>query len=291
MALLVVLQTTRGLRVHVFCTAVSFLVYCFALVFLIFEKTTFMMYAGSTCVSVILLFVFGQLELYSGYRRESKDRFEDVGCSTVTLPTDKGGNRVLVFFPAKVESERRYCDMKWALDKKGLVEGLYRFFYGYFPRTLFKFLTEVDMGVFKDATLHPVSKNEKYPVFVFSHGVGQTANFFSTMFKCLASQGFVVCSIEHRDYSSLHFQAEQGSLRLFKDTEMRDYEAIDLKLALRQKELSCLVDNLDYICSQIYGYYPGMLDIPLEGQTQRKRPTILAMGHGLGGVSAIQLRS
>jgi len=134
----------------------------------------------------------------------------------------------VIFYPAKVEG--CYKDVKWALDKEGLVNGLNKLFHGYLPKVLFKPLTDVCMGVYKDAPLHP--RDKKYPVVLFSHGVGQTPNFFSTILKDLARQGYVVFSLEHRDFSALHFRA--SSLKLFRDVEMRDFESNDLRLSMRK---------------------------------------------------------
>lgn len=49
----------------------------------------------------------------------------------------------------------------------------------------------------------PLSKNrEKFPVIVFSHGLGACKFFYSGTYAELASYGFVVAALEHRDTSA-----------------------------------------------------------------------------------------
>lgn len=49
----------------------------------------------------------------------------------------------------------------------------------------------------------PLSKKAgKYPVIVFSHGLGACKFFYSGTYAELASHGFVVAALEHRDTSA-----------------------------------------------------------------------------------------
>ena len=66
------------------------------------------------------------------------------------------------------------------------MKGISKFLMSYLPEFLFYHLVEMTQGVFKEA---PVLQegNETYPLVLFSHGVGQTCTFFSTIFKDLAT--------------------------------------------------------------------------------------------------------
>lgn len=49
----------------------------------------------------------------------------------------------------------------------------------------------------------PLSKSrEKFPVVVFSHGLGACKFFYSGTYAQLASHGFIVAALEHRDTSA-----------------------------------------------------------------------------------------
>lgn len=71
---------------------------------------------------------------------------------------------------------------------------------------------------------------------MFSHGVGNTMSWFSTIFKDLASQGHVVFSVEHSDRTAL-YQFNEEDHKYFKNIDLRDYNQIITKLGIRVKEI------------------------------------------------------
>lgn len=102
--------------------------------------------------------------------------------------------------------------------------------------------------------LEPPTKSTRWPVMMFSHGLGGTRNAYSHVCGSLASHGIVVVAPDHRDGSSplsiYHNAAEKG-----KDTrvEYRSiahkpstdvYEARDDQLRIRLSELGLIHDTL-----------------------------------------------
>jgi hypothetical protein len=60
------------------------------------------------------------------------------------------------------------------------------------------------------------------------------SSFFSTFFKDLAMQGFIVFSIEHKDFTALHFKNPAGESKYFKNFDIQDKNLMTVKLSLRK---------------------------------------------------------
>jgi platelet-activating factor acetylhydrolase len=71
----------------------------------------------------------------------------------------------------------------------------------------------------------------KYPIIIFSHGLAGTRTTYSQYCSALASEGYVVLAIEHRDGSgpSVQLPPEEGS----KEPRVLSY--------IRHSELLCVI--------------------------------------------------
>jgi len=90
------------------------------------------------------------------------------------------------------------------------------------PKFLFTHLKKIESHSFPEAT---IAKQEKsYPVLIFSHGLGVFAEQSTVMMEELASNGYVVFSINHTYWSMLSLFPD-GSIKEFKTTDSTDLKA------------------------------------------------------------------
>jgi dienelactone hydrolase len=136
-------------------------------------------------------------------------------------------------------------------------------------------------------------KAETYPLIVFSHGAfGYRGSNMST-FEDLASNGYVVCSIDHSSHA-FFAKHEDGSITLVDSTFLNDavnvtneaydeqtiYEKTHAWLALRKDDMNFVLDTVLF----------GEKDkIPEEVRSLINTEKIGLFGHSLGGAAAAQL--
>lgn len=122
-------------------------------------------------------------------------------------------------------------------------------------RFLPQLLYYISMPVHQNAEiLEPPSKSKKWPVMMFSHGLGGSKNAYSHICGSLASHGVVVVAPDHRDGSSpLSIHQTPGEKEKIKRVEYRKiahkastevYEARDEQLRIRLWELGMIHDAL-----------------------------------------------
>lgn len=127
-----------------------------------------------------------------------------VGCTDIMTADAKFGVFVRLYYPS-IESKILDHHLQWPLwlpDKnyiKGYVNGagschcLYKVF-----RVC---IGKLYIPAIWQAPIRP-SKKEKYPIVIFSHGLYGWRTSYSGICLELASHGFVVAALEHRDYSA-----------------------------------------------------------------------------------------
>lgn len=113
----------------------------------------------------------------------------------------------------------------------------------------------ISMPVHQDAELlDPSTKSNRWPVMIFSHGLGGSRNAYSHICGSLASHGVVVVAPDHRDGSSpLSIHNIPNEKEKLKRVEYRKiahkpspdvYEARDDQLRIRLAELGLIHDAL-----------------------------------------------
>ena len=154
---------------------------------------------------------------------------------------------------------------------------------------VWKFLNgKVHIPILKNA---PISTEKKWPVIVFSHGMGCNRFAYSRICTDLASHGFVVAATEHRDGSgSLSFTMEGGVKnwiphRRISDTE-KEYTVRNQQLHSRVEEVKRTMDlvltlNNGGQCDNVLEEAKDF-DLSMFKNTMEVTAPILA-GHSYGG--------
>jgi len=159
--------------------------------------------------------------------------------------------------------------------------------------------------------LEPEGKPAKWPVMVFSHGLGGSRNAYSFILGSLASYGIVVIAPDHRDQSapiSYIRATEQSPARIIHyhrhshEPSQEVYEARDEQLRIRLYELGLIHDAIVKIAN---GQCPKNLDPNssyrwrrnvnevldmFENRLDVDRPgSIIWAGHSFGSATTVQL--
>ncbi|KAF2868825.1 platelet-activating factor acetylhydrolase [Massariosphaeria phaeospora] len=164
-----------------------------------------------------------------------------------------------VYYPCKPDSQQR--GVRWIPSPQREYIGAYARFLG--ANSAFsqlfsvvpQLLNFVSIPVHHTAEiLEPPTKTKRWPVMMFSHGLGGSRNAYSHICGSLASHGIVVVAPEHRDGSTpisfINSPEEKGKLRHVEyrkvphkaSTEV--YETRDDQLRIRLWELGAIHDAL-----------------------------------------------
>lgn len=143
-----------------------------------------------------------------------------------------------------------------------------------------------------------IEESEKLPLIIFSHGIGGQRALYSVFCTQLASEGFVVAAIEHRDRSGMAtFIVDDSSkpveISYFPDNAKTQEEKKDFmklrneQLEKRTKEVSAaldLLEKLDSTPEDIYNCIETESDLNMfKGRINTSYP--LMMGHSFGGAT------
>lgn len=161
----------------------------------------------------------------------------------------------------------------------------------------------------------PFKSNGKCPVVIFSHGLGAFRTLYSAICAELASQGFIVASVEHRDQSAsatFHFrektESERANEKVPKTSgstqdnlvkEWMYYRALqhgESEFPLRNKQVKQRADECILALDKLTEINSG-IRVQNVLQTQFDWTTlencmdlcrIAAMGHSFGGATVIE---
>ncbi|KAF6115540.1 phospholipase A2 group VII [Phyllostomus discolor] len=143
----------------------------------------------------------------------------------------------------------------------------------------------------------PMRTGEKYPLIVLSHGLGAFRTIYSAIGNELASHGFIVATVEHRDgsasatyYFNNQSAAETGNRSwLYLRTLRQGEEQAPLRSAQVQQRAKECSEALNVLLSS----FPvkNVLDLDFDMQQLKDsidRNKIAVIGHSFGGATVIQ---
>ena len=205
----------------------------------------------------------------------------DTGFKDVMI-RDKVGDRPIrlsVFYPInkrkglKIGSNRPNKPF-WAPDGENTVRGMLN--NARFSSSVFNFMKYSEMDCDRDGELADEYQNSKLPVVIFSHGIRGHRNTSSGLLRELASQGFVVYSLDHNDGTAAStFDEKTNETNYYAKEDMTDMNLWKERIEVRYEEIK---DVLNHIHSK-----PKDINNNIEYDLDR----IVIAGHGFGGCTAL----
>ena len=126
------------------------------------------------------------------------------------------------------------------------------------------------------------------PLVVFSHGLGGTRNMYAALASALASQGYLVAAVEHRDGSASYTAIHEKH-----GVTHKPYVHTDGNFAWRREQIGKRVAELDAAVAALANDAPPRNAFPgsrfdvsaIHGLVDASR--LVAMGHSFGGATVV----
>jgi platelet-activating factor acetylhydrolase len=139
------------------------------------------------------------------------------------------------------------------------------------------------------ATLDAPPRREKpMPLVIFSHGLAGTRNMYAALASALASQGYLVAAVEHRDGSASYTAIHEKH-----GVTHKPYVHTDGNFAWRREQIGKRVAELDAAVAALSNDAPPRNTFPgsrfdisaFHGLIDASR--LVAMGHSFGGATVV----
>lgn len=195
---------------------------------------------------------------------------------------DKAGDRPIrlsIFYPAEKRKGLQVGSNRpnkpfWAPDGENTVRGMFN--NSRFSSNVFSFMKYSEMDCDRDGELSEEYKDKKMPVVIFSHGIRGHRNIASGLLREMASQGFVVYSLDHNDGTAAStFDEKTNETNFYAQEDMTDMNLWKERIEVRCEEIK---DVLTHIHSK-----PKDINNDIEYDLNR----IVIVGHGFGGCTAL----
>jgi platelet-activating factor acetylhydrolase len=149
---------------------------------------------------------------------------------------------------------------------------------------------------FLNARNHPCLVNadpipdEKFPIVMFSHGLGGSMEMYTQLCQQIASHGFFVVAMEHEDGSGAYAETKQGEAIPYKRPDDSPYSR-EKVLNFRRPFLKQRVSETSAVLESILAAPTDKLDVNKEIQKVLSAADtakgVALVGHSFGGASMI----
>lgn len=230
----------------------------------------------AVCITAMTLVLFFSPSNNVPIKGKSDTGFKDV------LIGDKAGDRPIrlsVFYPTEKRKGFQVGKNKpnkpfWAPDGENTVRGMFN--NAKFISNIFNFMRYSEMDCDRDGQLDEEYKGKKMPVVIFSHGIRGHRNIASGLLRELASQGFVVYSLDHNDGTGASSLDEKtNEMNYYQQEDMTDLNLWKERIEVRYEEIK---DVLNHIHSN-----PKDINNDVEYDLDK----VVIAGHGFGGCTAL----
>ncbi|XP_077173720.1 platelet-activating factor acetylhydrolase [Paroedura picta] len=229
-----------------------------------------------------------------------------VGCTDLMTGPNKQGSLLRVFYPSQKDTSCE--DTKW-IPRKEYYYGLSDYLNT--SRTLGEFALSCYFGSVTcpakwGAAFEP---GERHPAIIFSHGLGAFRTIYSAICIEMASWGFVVASVEHRDLSAsatYYFKETPSSGAKGAAPELQEEwiyykksKPSEADTALRRQQVQQRAKECSRALDFLLGVNSGKASenllplsfdwTPVKGSIDIHR--IAVMGHSFGAATAIETLS
>ncbi|ORX94096.1 hypothetical protein K493DRAFT_337969 [Basidiobolus meristosporus CBS 931.73] len=167
-------------------------------------------------------------------------------------------------------------------------------------------LSFTSVKTFVEAKLSPVgpftnsdegdrsSQRDRFPVVIFSHGLGGCRTTYSSICGEIASHGYVVCAVEHRDGTANASALPKG------EKELISYRwppvDIDAEYVFRREQLLFRVTEIQQIIQRLERLNRGLgvddnnppTDMEAQFQNRLDLSNVVMAGHSFGAATAIE---
>jgi dienelactone hydrolase len=194
-----------------------------------------------------------------------------------------------VHYPA---SETSSSATRYPYFRPKAVEGLAD--YSRTPVSLLRMLSNRQHPCLMEAEpliVHNVDNNNniptKYPIVLFSHGLGGCMEMYTQLCQQIASHGYIVIAMEHEDGSGAHAETSLGETILYKrpdDTPYSRQKVVDFRLPFLQhrvSEVSKLLHTIAHCPDETSPQVQAILKVADLDKG------IALLGHSFGGAAMI----
>ncbi|CAK4082704.1 unnamed protein product [Aphanomyces euteiches] len=203
----------------------------------------------------------------------------DIGC--ITMRFNKVDCRI--FYPANPTKPGRPW-LRYLHHGKHLAIGLHIF--AELPAIFFSSFQNGVLNARVEAPLKSPSTPEGWPVVVFSHGLGGSLEMYSSFAQSLASEGFIVVSLNHSDGSGAVFRNLDNVTYTYYDRPPASYAAdwTGLGYQYRNKQLKQRVQHVRDVVDAIIALQNDASSVFYQ---QINIDKIAVAGHSFGGATAL----